>query len=243
MKIFKTNIAIVASFALAVWSVPAQSEVITYAFSGMIGSMFEHDHATNVNTTVGSSSFAGALVSLGDSVHGTFSYNTDAPQSPYYQPTPPATGTYLVYLPDSAVSHISFQVGSGSVRFQSGQTPIAIVGNDNSNGLGWDIFYLSASKAYDPVMFQDANIALYDKTGAAFSNGGMPTSLNLNMFHYKTLSAGWLRQADGDQMHFDVTLATLSPLVSSIPEPQTFALIILGLGMISFVTRRRADQY
>jgi hypothetical protein len=242
MKTIKNSIAAFATCAAALCSVTAHAEVLTFAFSGNINSMFEHDHASNVNTTVASSTFAGGLVSMGDIVHGTFSYNTDAPLNVGYQPTPPATGTYLVYRPDAAVSQLSFKVGSGPVGFQSGDAPIAIVGNDASNSNGWDIFHLGATNAYDSVMFQNADINLFDMTHTALSSAGMPTSLNLNSFHYKNLHSAWLTRADGNQMHFDVSLTTLTKVATSVPEPETYALMLAGLGLITGVARRRSKQ-
>jgi hypothetical protein len=225
-------------------STSVSAEVLTFSFTGSIDYMFEHDHTKNINTSVESSSFTGALIKKSDVVAGTFSYNTDANLSTAYQPSQPATGSYLVYLPDAAVSKITFEVGAGLATFMSASTPIAapiaIIGNDNANGFGWDTFYIGASKAYDPVMFQDANISLFDKTGMAFSAGGMPTSLKLADFHYARLDGGWLRQSSGDQMHIFVNLTQLI-VVSQVPEPSSCLLLLLGLGAIG-TTALRAEQ-
>lgn len=226
--------ATLGTFALVMGSA-AHAEVLTYAFTGTVDSMFEHDHATMVNTTVTSSSFAGSLVSYGNVVQGVFSFDTHAPLSTSYQPPPPASGSYLVYRPSVEVSKFSFQVGSGPVGFQ-GTVPTAIVSDNNSDLSGWDMFYLGASRPFNPVMFQSVDVSFQDSTGTALSSGGMPIALNLSSYNYSKLHAAWLLRATGDQMHMEAKLTSLT-LISAVPEPASYALLLLGVSAVVMVRR------
>ena len=100
---FKTWLA---ATALTVTAAQAFAAVERYAFTATINALWEYDKASGVITNVNSSTFAGAPVSMADAVQGTMSFNTDAPLNPY-QPEPPASGSYVIYQLDSAVSGIT----------------------------------------------------------------------------------------------------------------------------------------
>lgn len=205
----------------------ASATVERFAFTATITTLWEYDKASGVITNVNTSTFAGGAVSMTDRVQGTFAFNTDAPLSPY-QPAPPTSGAFGLYELDSAVSGITFKVGA--LSFMSGSTlaPIAQVSDNASTRNGWDTFSISASKQYDPVMFQDSDIMLFDKSGAAFNTAALPARLDLSSFHYAVVDAGWLRQADGNQMHFTASISSLQSL-TPVPEPATGGLLLMGL--------------
>lgn len=215
----------------------ASATVLHFTFTAVVNDVWEYDKAGETYTHLGTSNFAGSPITLGNLVHGTFSFNTDAPLS-LYQPDTPASGSYKIYSLDSKAASLSFSVGSAG--FTSGSTlpPLAQVANNASTLSGWDTFFFSAYKAYDPVMFQSADIALFDKTGTAFSTGTLPTALDLADFHYKQLSAAWLRQADGNQMHIEASLTSLVA-IAPVPEPASYALLMVGLLAIRGVARQR----
>lgn len=243
MVTFKHLSSVLAIGTALAASSNSEAEVITYAFTSKVDYIFEHNASTGVNTAVASTTFAGGPFSLGTTVSGMFSYNSDAPLSPHYQPDPGATGTYLIYTPDPTVSKLAFQLGSGPVRFNSGSTgtaqPLLQVANDSATFSGWDTFDFSATKEYDPVMFQSASLALFDKTGLAFTSGSVPTELSLSSFHYRRLEGGWLRRADGDQMHFWGELQTLTR-VSAVPEVSPAMMLAFGLGLLWFFGRAQS---
>lgn len=216
-----------AAAALTLTAGQALATVERYAFTATITTLWEYDKASGVITNVNSSTFAGGAVAMTDLVQGTMAFNTDAPLSPY-QPAPQTSGSYVLYQLDSAVSGITFKVDT--LGFTSGSTlaPLAQVSDNASTFSGWDTFSLSASKNYDPVMFQDSTIMLFDKTSAAFSSAAMPARLDLSWFHYAVVSGAWVRQADGNQMHFDASITSLQAL-APVPEPSTVGLFVAGL--------------
>lgn len=232
----KLKLYAAVAIAAAALSGTATAAVVRYTFTAVVNDLYEYDNATSAIVHVDSSNFAGGPVALGNLVQGQFSFNTDAPLSGY-QPTPPTTGTYLLYDLDPSLSSMSFTIGT--LGFISGSTlaPLGQVANNASNVSGWDVFSYSASKAYDPIMFQSGGISLFDSSGTAFSSPSLPSSLNLSSFSYRQLSAGWLRQADGDQLLLSATLLSLDP-VAAVSEPSSHALLAAGLLGIAWVRRR-----
>lgn len=217
----------------------ASATVERYAFTASITTLWEYDKASDVITNVNTSTFAGAAISMTNVVRGTIAFNTDAPLSSY-QPDPPTSGTYKLYQLDSARSGITFTVGG--LSFVSGSTlaPIAQVADNASTFGGWDTFSIDAYKQHDPVMFQSSDIMLFDKTGTAFGSAALPSRLDLSSFHYAVVDGGWLRQADGNQMHFTAAITSLQAL-APVPEPSSGFLLAAGLlGLVAATVRRRS---
>lgn len=216
-----------AAATLTLAAAHSSATVERYAFTATISSLWEYDKAGRVITHVNTSTFAGGALAMTDLVQGTMAFNTHAPLSPY-QPAPPTSGTFGLYQLDSADSGITFKVGT--LSFQSGSTlaPIAQVSDNASTRSGWDTFSISAYKKYDPVMFQDSDIMLFDKTGTAFNTAALPAHLDLSWFHYAVVSGAWVRQADGNQMHFDATITSLQAL-APVPEPSSGVLMLAGM--------------
>ena len=215
----------------------ANATNITFAFTASITTLFEYDKSTDKNHYVSSSTFAGKNMSVGDSVIGNLSFDTDAPLSQYYQPPIPQFGTYTLYTNYGPGQNINFSVGSSGTTYSSSAKAddytLIQVANDATTFSGSDIFSLSNSAGYDSVMLQTATLNLFDNTAKAFNSSAIPTNLSLSSFQYTNLDGGWLRQSDGNQLHLQANLNTLTPLSSPVPELNGQLAWLLGLASIS----------
>jgi hypothetical protein len=212
----------------------SHAENVKYNFTAAIYRLYEYSAATDTSTTVQSSSFAGALVSNGDVVVGSIIFDNAAPLSPYYQPPIPNQGSYQLYTSTGATQQTAFSVGNNGPTYASSTDASAYtliqVANNASSLSGWDIFSLSNSAGYNPVMFQNISLDLFDRTATAFNSSAIPSVLNLSNFYYANLNGGWLRQSDGNQFHFDATLTSL--VTVPVPEPTTWLLMVFGLTLM-----------
>ncbi len=233
-----TILSATAIIAASLCSPQADAAVVSYDFTAKINDLFEYDGTTKVITHVATSNFPGSTISLADTVSGKFFYDTTWALHPYYQPEKPVSGTYLMYTSGAPVSAISFSVG-GAAIFDAKDSASVQIANNASTFNGSDIFYLGSSTAYNGVMHQNANIALFDRSGSAFQSGDLPTQLNLADFSYRQLGSAWLRYSNGDQLQMSATLTSITPTVSPVPEPDAAALFGGGLALLLMLSFRR----
>jgi hypothetical protein len=52
----------------------------------------------------------------------------------------------------------------------------------------------------------------------------------------------WLADHPGYSVVVSAGIGNAAPSVAAIPEPQTFAMMLAGLGLLGFVTRRRKNK-
>ncbi|MCA1246807.1 PEP-CTERM sorting domain-containing protein [Massilia sp. MS-15] len=232
--------------ALAIAAVPtAQSAVITYNFTATVTSMFEYDGTSQQIHNVDASSMSGRQMAMGNTIHGKLTYDTNTALSPYFQPEQPAGGSYLVYG-GAGMNELALIFDHDGYQFQSDPTfrnshfQVA----NRPAGQGFDVFYMSLSRGWDPLTFESTTVSLMDRSGLAFSVGTMPRSLNLDAFHYASIDYAWLRRSDGSQVHASAAFTSLElASTTAVPEPSTILLIWLGLFAINADRKYRKSAY
>ena len=220
----------------------SHAAVVTYDFTATVSSMFEYERDVEKITTVTSSTMTGRLIANGQTIRGKFSYDTQTPLSPYYQPEQPAGGSYQLYM-GSPNNTIELIYDVDGYRFQSSRAPLSglIQVKNVLSGTDYDIFSMNGSTGYQPVNFETASLMLFNQTGAAFTGPDIPGNLNFADFGYAHIDYGWLRQADGNQVHADATITSMSLTVADVPEPDVGFLIALGLGALA-ISRCQRDR-
>ena len=205
-----------------------------------VDSMFEHDGRSGANTTVQSSTLPGQIFAIGDHVFGTLSLNTNVSLSGY-QPPIPSSGTYQLY---SGGVMAGLQFFENNWQFNSGSdesSSLIQIANNASTFDGWDVFYAGAYAPYSPVTFESMTFNFFDSSGTVFNSSelsALPADfLSLSAFNYANLDYGWLRVADGSQMHASGHLTSLE-LVNAVPAPATSALLVAGFFAFVFSRKR-----
>lgn len=219
----------------------AEAKVVSYDFTITVDHIVEMDN--NVNPVyVQSSTRPGALVTVGEKVHGTFSFDTDTPKSVFYQPPAQAQGSWVLYS-DPA----NYKNPIDAAFLNSGlhtTVPAGVKVNstvqvlDNATVLNnGDGFWLSNSASYKGEIFTNL-ILLGDSTGAAFNSAAIPGQLNLSQFNYG--SYGFSRMSADNkwvEVDCDFTTLTLSP-TAPVPEPSTY--LMFGAGLMLLAWRRKS---
>jgi hypothetical protein len=231
---------VLAAATIALLSAGAHAEIVKYRFDAKVTSVTEYDPATGIYTDVGSSAFAGADVTIGDTISGLFQYDTSVGPSDY-QPTQ-APGSLYRSFNSGAADAVSYLDWNTSLAFSStpelnwlGKTFVQdsapVPGSSTSDSL------LLSRAATDGVFFNGATIWLNDLSGTAFGTADMPATLDLNAFQFASLNAGFLRVSDKAFMGFSAELSSLER--ADVPEPGSMALFaIAGAGLLR-VRRRR----
>lgn len=219
----------------------AEAKVVSYDFTITVDHIVEMDN--NVNPVyVQSSTRPGALVTVGEKVHGTFSFDTDTPKSPFYQPPAQAQGSWVLYSdpahyknPIDAVfqnSGLHTTVPDGVKVNSTVQVIDSATVLHNGDG-----FWLSNTASYKGEIFTNL-IILGDSTGNAFSSAAIPGQLSLNQFNYGSYSFSRMStDHKWVEVDCDFTTLTLSP-PAPVPEPSTY--LMFGAGAMLLAWRRKS---
>lgn len=210
-----------AMFAL---SACAQAEIFTFNFTGTV--------------TYSDGTLAG--VAEGTPINGQFSYDvhTWADKDPHYPE--------YAYYGFGRESYLRLQLGSNTLLAgASNEAPsnlsASVYNNTRSNAE--DMFIISAYDArLNGATSTDSNLGFqlasqYGSTGA-LSSTALPRNFNLAAFDAgETLNYGWFMQySRPDQL---VMYYRIDSITNAIPEPQTWGMLVMGLGIVVFLARRK----
>ncbi|MGD9943939.1 MAG: PEP-CTERM sorting domain-containing protein [Burkholderiaceae bacterium] len=190
-----------------------------------------------------------AALDLDSTIIGVLTYDTDTPA------INPGSTTSRVYN-DVFEPFSSFSVygADGTLLTQgaslAGASAQTTVTYGAANGV--DVFNLNNSWATGdsfivPAGGQNAspyqiNFRLSDATGTTFDNGGLPTVLNLNSFDVARVGLQYRVGEPGAYTYATQTFTLTSLVVSPVPEPQAYALMAAGLGLVGAAVRRRSRK-
>lgn len=240
----KAIIALAAGLAM---TLPAQAEVITFNFTATVSSIQEIDAPgwPQVGQTGGSQ--AGGSIALTDRVVGTFSFDTAAPSQPVWGWD--ASGNLITYTPDPESSEPSEYSYNGV----PGQHTLTF-----SIGNGADTFYMDGSTSSQLRLDNRAStdmlalavgglgrsfgeVGFYDYSATVFANGVLPMQLSLSDFGAAGLAYSFIRASDGKFVLLGAAIDSVT-LASSVPEPQTYAMLLAGLAIFGVAARRRSRR-
>lgn len=177
----------------------------------------------------------GNLISTGDTVTGRFTFDTEA--APVQQSGDEALA-FAQYGYDAATTSV--------VRFdKTGHTQTAATGSsyisvtdsgDAAYGLD-TVSLVGYTYSYDPVFISAVSLFLTGPSADALSDTALPADVLDTFGGTFQYSYGYFNEAGYQSLRFRGDITSIS-VVSSVPEPGTYGMLLAGLGLLAW--RRRA---
>jgi hypothetical protein len=230
---------IAAAVAALVLSLPAQATLHVYEFTASVAKL-GHVEAFEWAQSVGGIR-QGSVISLGDSIVGRFSYDTSIASTSNTGEREPNAPSTIYYYPDtaSATNFLNFTILPSGQTIGTGETQPkrAMSLGDGKPGSGTsDVLWISDGTGFNTGSF---GISMDGLSSDWVKNGQLPVQLS-----FAELSSGFVYhnfvRDDGHRIMLNATLTSLKDItVTAVPEPGTWALMLAGLGLLAFTTRRQ----
>jgi hypothetical protein len=230
-----------AALLLALLGGTANASIITLNFEASVSNLDSHDYATGAYGTVTSSNALGQTISVGDTMRGQLSFNTNMVRS--YQEEASANGTstqftgfidFRLYFPASGTSVKNNDLDSDNYS-------ILTVADNPDIYYGFDIlsFTSSSFKSNTSAFFA---LTLIDTTGKAINGDFVPTHVDPSAFAYQYLNFSWYGMSETLNINASMSSvkASQDADASAVPEPGAIFLLMAGVGALVFALSRRA---
>lgn len=221
-----------ATVALLLVSSLGQAEVLKFNFTA---------HGTSIGDTGPAPEGALALLPVTSTITGSFFYDTSIPVS--YPTVNPDGTSYASYISTTAIG-ITL-TGSGGYQFVNNVTdefyePTVLVDNAiSSSPEPFDTVKVAAFMRDGSGGMHDVAFMLKDRHNAGTLTGyGLPSSLSL-LDYDGTLSIYW-SDSSGNAFQLNAAIDTLQ--LAPVPEPETYAMLLAGLGLLAVAARRTQRQ-
>jgi len=210
----------------------AHATVYQYDFSVAVQEMVEFSPSTLTGGAVNSSNLTGTTISVGDLIYGHFSYDTDTGLLGNFSAGP-------VYSSSGANNTLSASHNFHNLALDaaSDNTNVVQVLNNAAILNGGDDFAvgnLSSNARASQLMV----VSFFDPSGLALSNDGIPGAIVPGAFSQSNFSYLYTDKASNTMMGANGTLTSLT-LATPVPEPESYAMLLGGLGLLGFLARRR----
>jgi hypothetical protein len=224
------------------FAVPAFAKVVTFEYTGVISSLVD-DTGSRLRHVTQSSVIPGS-VKIGDTFHGTFSYDTSVPLTV----TPDGTmGTFYNFSWASTWSAppASLVVDKSGTTITSDSSHPSVTVFDS---LGWSSLYVNPNSTFAPGAYTSLSFAFYGGDGGADPQVKLPTSLDVNTFWQSTASFTYMTTpvSGSGSYHWldasgDLTSVTN---VSPVPEPEAYMYVLAGMAVagVGAMRKRRSTS-
>lgn len=184
---------------------------VRYSFAAEISSIFVHDALSDKNTFVEMAETPRSRFENGQRLSGALSYTPETPKPTYKSEVDGAEVYSISYS-------LSFEMQNGFVYTNNphGTLNTILISIPPDSLFQWSNLNFSSVAATDPLDFQIADLTFFDKSGTAITEYKIPSYIDINNFHYKSVGYSWLDKKTGNQVHFQ---ADITQWVSTTRNP------------------------
>ncbi len=226
----KTIAALVAGLLL---SSAAQAAMVTYEFTGYVAQITQYGYVPFGISYPSSLMADGATYSVGDTFHGSFSYDTATPLTENTDPwSEPGEFRGEAIHHEATLAFDNHNPTYNSAPNGAGATMLVA---DNHKYLS-DYFDLRNSNGNFTLGFDFANQTDFSAINGPFA----PPSLSLDRFPFANLTLGYYKSGDAYAMEA-VGLFTSLKEVSAVPEPSSYSMLLAGAALVGWALRRRGS--
>jgi hypothetical protein len=213
----------------------AHATVYQYAYTATIQEMLAFSPVTGSGGLVNSSSLAGDTISVGDLVQGYFSYDTDTGLFGNFGAGPVYSSSLAANtLNASSASHVfALNAPTSQSAMVQVSNNLALLGGGDNLAIG-DVSENDTAEQLLAINF-------FDPSGLALSSDHIPGAIDASAYSQSTFAYLYTDKASHTMLGANGALTSLV-LISSVPEPQTYAMLLSGLGLLASLARRR-KQY
>jgi hypothetical protein len=200
---------------------------VTYSYTAQITFINDYNYNFPFPQSPDHLDLSDGTISAGGTFSGQFSYDTNTP----LQQSPWAPNQYDGSAPTVSASAI---FDNSTVKFKStpGDTD-SHISVDNDGPYATDAFWLMAHHSGGRSLQFNFYAADYN----ALPNNDIPASLS--GFVYTQIYFGGNDALNGDSYTAFATITSMQQ-TSPVPEPETYAMMLAGLGLMAGLARRRA---
>jgi len=219
----------------------ANAAVLQFDFTAKIQEMVQFSPLTFSGGLVSSSDLNGSTVALSDAVSGHFTYDTTTAQISN-------VGGLAMFSAPAAQNALNAAIGSNNLALANplSNTTTVQLGHNVAGLKGADTFGIANVSANGQAS-QMMALMLFDSTGHAFSGNALPATLDFSAFGtstfyytYSSASTHAMMGANGSLTSLTVTqLPSGGNPTLPVPEPETYAMLLAGLGVLGWTVRRR----
>lgn len=242
MTRFKSRtLALAIPLACALSMSAAHAAPVTYNFTGTINMLMEQQ-SNGGFLNVAYAELGGSHLALGEKVVGSITYDAanaeflsddsapGAPNSNYSYNVPTFSLQYKTESGGYSFSNFPGSAGSATTFDQPTGDTVGFQTASFNQQLGLDLL--------NQVFF-----GIADPSGQLLSSATLPASFGSAGPGTASSVTGIFRTTDfGSQINYSATMTSLTPVVMAVPEPETYAMMLAGLGMLGMAARRRKNQ-
>jgi hypothetical protein len=213
----------------------AHAAVYQYEYTATIQEMLQFSPSTGSGGMIDSASLAGDTVAVGDIVFGHFSYDTETGVFGDF-------GAGPVYSSSTAANSVSAYSSGHNFALSAptnSSTMVQVTNNATLLGGGDNLSIGNVSENDDAQQLLVVNF--FDQSGLALSDNNIPGAIDAGAFSQSTFYYLYTTKGNHDMLGANGQLTSLT-LISSVPEAQTYGMLLSGLGILGFLSRRRKQH-